>query len=54
VIIYKSASVERKTCAAEFFLQRPNFSEDLAENICQELATLLSVFQSFMNAIFNM
>jgi hypothetical protein len=29
-------------CAAEFFLQRPNFSEDLAENICQELATLVS------------
>jgi hypothetical protein len=29
-------------CAAEFFLQRPNFYEDLAENICQELATLIA------------
>jgi hypothetical protein len=25
---------------AEFFLQRPNFLENLAENICHELATL--------------
>jgi hypothetical protein len=27
-------------CAAEFFRQRPKFSPDLAEIICQELATL--------------
>jgi hypothetical protein len=27
-------------CAAEFFHQRPNFSVDLAEIICQKLATL--------------
>jgi hypothetical protein len=27
-------------CAAEFFRQRPNFSVDLAEIICQKLATL--------------
>jgi hypothetical protein len=37
--------------AAEFFRQRPNFSVDLAEIICQKLATLdlepdLDVFES--------
>jgi hypothetical protein len=32
-------------CAAEFFGQRPNFSDDLAENICHELATLVHYIQ---------
>jgi hypothetical protein len=30
-------------CAAEFFRQRPNFSDDLAENIGQKLATLFCI-----------
>jgi hypothetical protein len=32
---------ERIMCAAECFRQRPNFLVDLAEIICQELATLV-------------
>jgi hypothetical protein len=30
-------------CAAELFRQRPNFSVDLAEIICQKLATLAGI-----------
>jgi hypothetical protein len=33
----------KRWCATEFFRQRPNFSADLAEYLCQELATLASI-----------
>jgi hypothetical protein len=36
-------------CADEFFCQRPNYSVNLAENLCQELATLsASLIRNFI------
>jgi hypothetical protein len=39
--LWKNSLYGRILYAAEFFRKRPNFLVDLAENICQELATLL-------------
>jgi hypothetical protein len=39
-------------CTAKFSHQRPNFSVDLAEIICQELATLIvTLFPCCFNAM---